>query len=290
MGNNDELIAYKKLQQNEIDGSVTYKKIAQMVRDKDQRKILLAISDDELKHAKTFEKYTGITKKPRRLRVLLYIIIARLLGYTFIIKFLELDEDSGIDFYKNDIRQFPELEQILEDEERHEQQLIAMLDEERLKYLGDIVLGMNDALVELTGALAGYTLAMQNTHVISMAGLITGISATLSMASSGYLSSREAGSKNAGKSALYTGFAYLATVILLIVPYLILPVDGYLLALGITLVISIGIIAFFNFYVSISKDRPFGRNFLEMVGISMGVAAISFVVGIVVKNVLGIDL
>lgn len=70
---------------------------------------------------------------------------------------------------------------------------------------------------------------MKNTHIISMAGLITGISATPSMDSSGYLSSREAGSNNAGKSVLYTGFAYLATVVLLIIPYLILPVDSYLI-------------------------------------------------------------
>lgn len=165
-----------------------------------------------------------------------------------------------------------------------------MLNEDRLKYLGDIVLGMNDALVELTGALAGYTLAMQNTNVIAMAGMITGIAATLSMSSSGYLASRESGQDNPGKSAMYTGVAYFITVVLLITPYLFLSVDNYIPALIITLVVAIGILAVFNFYVSVSKDRPFRRNFLTMASISMGVAAISFVVGSVVKNVLGIDL
>ena len=44
-----------------------------------------------------------------------------------------------------------------------------------------MVLGMNDAMVEMTGTLAGLTLAMQNTRLIALSGLITGIAATLSM-------------------------------------------------------------------------------------------------------------
>ena len=56
-------------------------------------------------------------------------------------------------------------QKIAEDEERHEQKLLAILDEERLQYVGSMVLGLNDALVELTGTLAGLTLALQNTKL-----------------------------------------------------------------------------------------------------------------------------
>ena len=251
---------------------------------------MLAISRDEHKHAQTFAKYSECALKPNRLLVKLYTIATRLLGYTFVIKLLERGENNAIASYRSETDRIPELKEILEQEEIHEKELLNILDEERLHYVGDIVLGMNDALVELTGALAGYTLAMQNTHVIAMAGLITGVSATLSMTSSGYLSSREAGQKNASKSSAYTGFAYLFTVALLIIPYLLFPVKGYLWALGVTLLIALAIIACFNFYVSIARDRPFRRNFLVMAGISMGVAAISFTVGLLVKNFLGIDL
>lgn len=286
---NKDLLYFRKLQQKEMDASVLYREIAKRTKYEKDRTTLIAIADAELEHSKIFEKYTGYHAKPRRIRIFFYMLVAYIFGYTFVIKLLELSVDAGIKFYENDIMQIPELKQILE-EEIYEKELLGMLEEERLKYLGDIVLGMNDALVELTGALAGYTLAMRNTHLISMAGIITGIAATLSMASSGYLSSREAGQKNPGKSALYTGVAYLATVVLLIIPYLFLSVDSYILALVITLAIAVSILAFFNFYVSVAKDRPFMRNFLIMASISMGVAAISFVVGLVVKNVLGIDL
>ena len=47
-----------------------------------------------------------------------------------------------------------------------------------------MVLGLNDALVELTGTIAGLTFVLTNTTLIAMAGIITGIAATLSMAAS----------------------------------------------------------------------------------------------------------
>jgi len=281
---------FRILQQQEVDGAALYREIARLTKNESERKTLLNISNEEYQHAVVFEKYSGCKLTPRRFRLFCYTLAARILGYTFVIKLLERGEDLGIKVYENEVNRIPELKQILDEEEIHEQKLLNMLDEERLHYVGDMVLGMNDALVELTGALAGYTLAMQNTHIIAMAGLITGISATLSMAASGYLSSREAGQKDAVKSAAYTGLAYLVTVALLIIPYLILQSNRYLWALGITLLIAVAIIACFNFYVSVAKGRPFRRNFFVMVGISMGVAVISFVVGLIVKNVLGIDL
>ena len=84
------------------------------------------------------------------------------------------------------------------------------------QYTGSIVLGLNDALVELTGALAGLTLALQNAQIIAVAGLISGIAASLSMAASEYLSIRADGRSHALYSAFYTGVAYMMTVLFLI--------------------------------------------------------------------------
>jgi len=281
---------FQKLQQQELDGAFLYRQIAEFTKNETDRKTLLAISQDEYKHAAIFEKYSQTKRKPNSTRVNMNVFIARLLGYTFIIKLLENTEEKGIRDYKEDIDLIPELDDILKDEEQHEQYLLGILHEDRLQHVGDIVLGMNDALVELTGSLAGYTLAMQNTSLIAMAGLITGVSATLSMTASGYFSSRESGNKHAAKSAAYTGAAYLVTVALLILPYLLFSSKNYMWALGTTLCIALGIIAGFNFYTSVVKGRSFRRNFLVMAGISLSVAAISFTVGLLVKNVLGISL
>lgn len=277
-------------QQQELNSAALYEKIAQRTKNERERQTLLSISRDEYRHAAVFEKYSGRRLKPNRFWVNRRAFAQRILGYTFMIKLLERAEDKDIDSYRAGIDRIPELKQVLEEEEIHEKKLTEMLDEERLHYAGDIVLGMNDALVELTGALAGYTFAMQNTKIIAMAGLITGISATLSMAASGYLSSRENDAKNAAKSSLYTGVAYLITVALLIAPYLLAPVSGYFRALAAMLLIAVLIIAAFNYYLSVAKERSFRKSFLVMAGISLSVAAISFIVGLVVKNILGIDL
>ena len=277
-------------QQSEIDSALLYEQIAKDVKNEKERETLLLIAQDEQKHARVFEKYSGRQLEPNYFRIRLFLFIRYLLGYTFLIKLLEYRENRGIRSYQSDLDQIPEVRQILADEENHEKILMALLDEERLHYMGDIILGMNDALVELTGSLAGYTLAMQNSKIIAMAGLITGVSATLSMAGSGYLAAREDVSKNAVKSTVIIGLSYFITVVLLILPYLIFPDNAYLSALAATLLIALLIIAGFNFYISVAKDRPFGKGFWSMAGISIGVAVISFAVGYIVKDILGITL
>jgi VIT1/CCC1 family predicted Fe2+/Mn2+ transporter len=83
------------------------------------------------------------------------------------------------------------------EEEEHELALIAMIDEERLTYLGSVILGLNDALIELTGSLAGFTLALQKAALVGVVALIMGVSASLTMAASQYLSTRH---EDAGKT------------------------------------------------------------------------------------------
>ena len=166
----------------------------------------------------------------------------------------------------------------------------AILDEERLQYVGSMVLGLSDALVELSGTLAGLTFALQNTNIIALSGLITGISATLSMASSEYLSAKSDGDSNAKKSALYTGIAYLVSVAAMILPYLLLPSSSFLLALVLMLIAVVVIIALFSYYIAVAKEESFKKRFFEMAGISLSVAAISFLIGILAKRILGVDL
>jgi len=153
-----------------------------------------------------------------------------------------------------------------------------------------MVLGLNDALVELTGSLAGFAFALQNNRLIALSGLIVGISATFSMASSEFLAARSEGRSDALKSCSYTGIAYLVTVVLLIAPYLLLGPGQYLLALICMLMVVVLIIAGFTYYTSVAQDQPFRSRFLEMAGISITVAVLSFVVGILAKRFLGVDL
>ena len=284
------LAIIKKMQQSELTESVIYEEIAKFAKGRENRRTLLRLAHEEKAHYEIWKKYTGIEMKPEKGKVLKYKLLARILGFTFAVKLMERGEENSQAEYDQLADEVEESIRIKQQEEEHEAALLAMLDEERLQYVGSMVLGLNDALVELTGSVAGFTFALQNTKLIALSGLIIGISATFSMASSEFLAARSEGRSDALKSCSYTGIAYLITVILLIAPYLIFSSAQFIPALVCMLLIVILIIAGFTYYTSVAQDQPFKSRFLEMACISIGVAVISFVVGILAKRFLGLDL
>jgi VIT1/CCC1 family predicted Fe2+/Mn2+ transporter len=279
-------------QRNEITEHYIYRKLAQSVKDEQNKKVLLDISDEELKHYQIWKTYTNQDVKASRLMLLKYYLIARILGLTFGVKLMEKGEESAQISYHDIAHQVSDAREIIRDENEHENKLISMINEERLTYVGSIVLGLNDALVELTGALAGFTFAFQNTRLIALAGLITGIAASLSMGASEYLSTKseadEVGVKDPVKASIYTSFAYILTVVFLILPFFLLP--NVYVALGATLANALIVILIFTFYVSVAKDLPFRKRFLEMAALSLCVAALTFTIGFLIRTFLGIDI
>lgn len=280
----------KRMQQNEITESAIYEKIAKFAKGKENAETLRRLSNEEKAHCLVWKKYTDIEMQPQKGKVLLYTLIARLFGFTFAVKLMEKGEKTAQGEYDLLAREVEESVFIRQQEEEHENALLQMLDEEQLRYVGSMVLGLNDALVELTGSLAGFALALQNTKLIALSGVIVGISATFSMASSEFLAARSEGRDDALKSCSYTGIAYLLTVLALILPYLLFPAHQYIAALACMLVIVVLIIAGFTYYTSVAQDQPFRSRFLEMALISLGVATVSFFVGILAKRFLGVDL
>jgi VIT1/CCC1 family predicted Fe2+/Mn2+ transporter len=281
----EKLLTYQK---SEITEHHIYKRLAQAIDSPENSQVLDDIAEDELRHYHEWREYTQQDVEPDRWKIRTYYFISRVFGFTFGVKLMERGEESAQENYAEVQNEIPDAARIAQEENEHEQALLEMLDEERLQYTGSIVLGLNDALVELTGALAGLTLALQDTQLIALTGSITGIAAALSMAASEYLSTRaEETAKHPVRASIYTGGAYMMTVILLILPYLLL--DNYYVCLATTLAAAVMIIAFFNYYVSVAKDEPFKERFLEMTAVSFGVALFSFFIGFVIRRVLGIE-
>ena len=260
-----------------------------LLKDKKNKKVLQKIAKDELSHAHIWQQYTGQEVKPNMIKVWWYRFLLLVLGYTFVIKTLELHEYEGISGLKQLEEEIPEVKNIIAQEKEHEKHLIDMLDEERLNYVGAMVLGLNDALVELTGTIAGLTFVLVNTRLIAMAGIITGIAATLSMAASNYLAERADGNPNALKASVYTGMSYLVTVVALVLPYLLFPQDMYIAALVCMLLIVVFLVFIFNYYIAVVRSESFWKKFIEMAVISLSVAFISFLIGLLAKMFFGID-
>jgi len=156
----------------------------------------------------------------------------------------------------------------------------------RNKYISSIILGLNDSLIELTGALVGFSFALGDNLIVALAGLITGVSASLSMTASAYMQARYEDGKNPFKAGLYTGSAYFIVVFLLVTPFMV--ADNILTALGVMLGVAFLIIASVSFYTSILFDRRFIRQFSEMLIASAGVALIAFALGFIFRWATGI--
>ncbi len=275
-------------QRDEITEHAVYKRLSTSVTDSHNRGVLDRIAEDELKHYNFWKKHTHQEMKPKKWVEWKYYLISKVFGITFGIKLMEKTESIAQVNYEKISRFIPGAIDLKKDEIEHEKELINLIDEERLKYVGSMVLGLSDALVELTGTLAGLTFALRNTPLIAMVGFITGIAASLSMAASEYLSTKsEEGSRDPAKAALYTGLGYVFTVFLLIFPYLVFK--NYYFCLGFTLFNAVIVIFLFTYYVSVAKDIPFRKRFFEMVTISFGVAALTFVIGYFVKLFLNVD-
>ena len=278
-----------EFQRNEITEYHLYKRLAEMTDQSNNQETLRRIAQDERRHYEALRTHTGQDVEPDWRRVWGYYLISRVLGLTFSLKLMERGEEKSLHAYREAAILLPELAPIVEEELGHEDALLALLEAEQLDYIGSIVLGLNDALVELTGALAGLTLALQNAPLIALSGLITGVAAAMSMAASEYLSTKAEGTdRSPFRAAIYTGIAYIVTVFLLILPYLLLPslLWG---ALGLTLLIAVLIIALFNYYYAVVTSTDFKPRFVEMATLSLGVAVLSFGVGLVARRVLGVD-
>ncbi len=277
------------MQRSEAEAVAIYSRLLGPKSDDPNAKVLAQLAKEEKRHYALLKGYTGTDVRAGRLAIYRIILAARILGPTFALKLLERGETRAVTQYSSYGKRYPEIAAIAKDEKKHEYKLIGMLREEKLNYMGSVVLGLNDALVELTGALVGFTFALANPRLIGIIGLITGISAALSMAASEYLSTKAEGSDNSAvKASVYTGIAYILTVAVLVAPYL-LSSNRYL-SLSIMFVCAIGIIAIFNYYYSVVKDESFRARFTEMALLSGGVSLVSFLIGMLLKRYTGIDM
>ncbi len=282
-----------KLQRMEATETEVYRRLARMQKDEVNRSILEGISLEEERHEAVIAGMTGEKVLPDMRKVRRQIMLARLFGFTFSVKMMESTEQDAAAEYRE-----LGLDDIADEEEAHEENMIGMLDEERLRYSGSVVLGMSDALVELTGALAGLTFALQSLNLVALAGLVTGISASFSMGASEYLSSRaEKKSESAVKAAFFTWISYLITVLMLVSPYLLFSsgspdfqgLEPHIQALVCTFIIGLLIVAVFNFYVSVVEGVSFRSRFIEMAAILGVVSLISYGIGIALRGILGVE-
>jgi VIT1/CCC1 family predicted Fe2+/Mn2+ transporter len=285
---------------NELTEHLVYAKLARMEKKPGNRAALEQLSAQERTHydfwktlalesaSNDAEKRVVEAIHPRGYTVASITFLRAVLGVTFITKFLESHEDDAVHKYQGLTAMIPEkhrarLAEIIEDEKSHERALIGQLKEARVSYMGFIVLGLADAIVEITGVHAGFLGVTGSTLIAGVSGIIVGFAAAISMGSAAYLQAKQDTEKSAVVSAFATGFAYFFSVILLALPYFL--IRTMITAFAISTSVGIVLIAGFTFYGAVIFDRKFWREFAEAAGLMLATAFATFIWGTIIGKI-----
>jgi len=282
---------------DEYTDHLVYKRLADSSRTKDPKlkNILNTLSDTEMRHFEFWRKYLppGTQIKPNTLTVYVTLLLRFIFGNAFAIKYLEKHETNVIRRYKSIKNSIPEADQrefdaMVLDEEEHENTWMDQLQGRYLKYISFVILGLADAIVEISGIHAGSLGIYHSTKITGLAGIVAGASASIAMASAAYAQAKQGFQGSPTVSALFTGGSYFIKAIVLAAPYFFTQSQAVAIATSITLAILI--IAFVSYYNSIVSNSHFLRDFSELAGIMLGASAALFLFGLLIRSVFGITI
>ena len=147
-----------------------------------------------------------------------------------------------------------------------------------------IILGMHDAIVSLTGLIAGLFFAFTDSNIIIISCIISSITASISMGAANYLAVRTTNKRHALKSAIYTFVAYMMTCVLLILPFFVInDRTATLIA-----IIFMAIFIIFAFNLFFYRGTRFWAQFFEMLSICTLVSVVAFFIGEIANKIFGI--
>ncbi|MCX7765057.1 MAG: rubrerythrin family protein [Bacteroidia bacterium] len=258
-----------------------YQWLSQRVRSPKMQETLRTFAQQEKMHYDFWRQLLSGDAPLPKWRLRWHKFLIRLLGVSFILRLLEHKEHKTIQEYRRIAPSLPEdmrahLYRLIEDEEQHEAEFLEAIQAEEtgLRYLGFIILGLSDAIIEVTGVHAGFLGVSHHPLTAGIAGLIVGFAASISMASAAYLQAKQNPSVSPLQSALYTGLSYIIAVALLALPYF-----GFS-SMGIAFWVSVGLavlmILGFVYYSSVVFERSFREEALASVGILTATTVLSY--------------
>ena len=295
----------RKLYHAEHFHSKVLTRLAAIERRGELRKLLLELSSEEEKHARSWMEVSGKIEKLSGgnggIRADFLLLIRRIFGLELAIKIMEYREgllkkrlvERGV--HRKSVQA------ILKDEAKLEEKLESKI----LSYspvlsnIRDVVFGMNDGLVEILAAVAGIGAALQQPLLIIVAGLIVAISGTLSMAGGAYLSTEYGNVINEKKdevykntspkmSAAYVGFSYILGAIFPLLPF-IFGATGYV-AIGLSILVTAIVLTIVSSIISVVSDTPVLERIAKTLLITLGISAITIMLGIYTRTYLHLSI
>lgn len=292
---NQEILTDRAIhfQNDEYFDSAVYSALSEKEQNGSRKALLQQLADTEGAHHDFWKEITGrVARKPSKFKIRLLLLMRKLAGLTFTMKFLELHEHEVVEEYKEwlpnlDGERRQRLNEILKDEEEHESYFMSQVDEAIVRYIGFIALGLSDAIIEITGVHAGFLGVMGSTLVAGIAGLIVGFAASISMGVAAYLKAKSERRLSPVTSAFITSGTYLLSVILLAGPYFLTVsmITAFTVSVILAILMSVG----FTFYVSVVNETNFKREVLENSLLLLGTAVATYFFGDLLGTIFGVQ-
>ena len=200
-----------KFYDNEVNDAAIYTTLMKMEKNPDFRKKLEDISRMERDHAgfwRSFLEKRGVSPKIKRRGVFMGVVklLKRIFGSVFIAPLFELGESTAVSTYTAFLEssnlteeEQSQLRRIILDELEHEKIFSRSKRLLKVENFRDFILGMNDGLVEILGAVAGLSAVyMHNPLMVAASGLIIGVAGALSMGIGAFTSVRSQRQVNEG--------------------------------------------------------------------------------------------
>lgn len=190
--------------EDEYKDSILYASLSREEKDPKLKEEFLRLSHMESNHAKFWYEFLAKRgKKPDkikigRLRLFSVKMLRKLLGPGTVVSLLEMGENSAIQKYFRFLTKYKLSEEereilskIILDELEHERFFYESKKRFHVENIRDFVLGMNDGLVELLGAVTGLSAVyIHNPKIVGISGLIVGVAGALSMGIGAFISVR----------------------------------------------------------------------------------------------------
>lgn len=285
---------YKKYCDDEYQDYLIYSRLAEKEKSITKKTVLEKLAKQEYEHYKFWKSFLSEEYEPKVNKFVLFLILilGLFFGTTFSLKYLERHEEKVIANYEKFLNELPEmkkekLKQILEDERSHEKALMSQLEGSFVKYFGFIVLGLADAIVEISGVHAGFLGVTSSTLIAGIAGLVVGVSASIAMGSAAFLQAKQTVDMKPSTSAISTGFSYLGAAVLLALPYFL--TEKMIIAFVASILVAIFMTGYFTFYSAVVFERKFLREFAQNTGLILLTALATYLFGDFLGRELGIQ-
>ncbi len=277
------------------------------------REILAKLSKDESRHMDLWKSLpvgdnnSSCISILSRVKVPALLVLKRMFSIAFVDRIMERSERIVLDEYARVTKgdHLPEgyrkkIRAVMRDELRHKQKFSTEIIpyEGTMDNVRSIILGLDDGIVEVLAAISGFAMLAHSHIIVAIAGIIIGISGTLSMAGGAYLSSKSERlvEKNSHErnhtlpisDAFYTGLYYLAGAAVVTSPF-IFGLSG-INGIAVSIALAAIVISTASAIIAVISRTSILKRILEMLAITLTASILTMIIGAVLRTYFGISL